>query len=66
MSMYGKTHYNIVISLQVITVNEKKNCLFQLLLYNNKKKNFWKISCPARKHTLFNEFPILLLLKFYF
>ena len=24
MSMYGKTHYNIVISLQLIKINEKK------------------------------------------
>ena len=25
MSMYDKTHYNIVISLQLIKINEKKN-----------------------------------------
>ena len=25
MSMYGKNHYNIVISLQLIKINEKKN-----------------------------------------
>ena len=24
MSMYGKNHYNIVISLQLIKINEKK------------------------------------------
>ena len=27
MSMYGKNHYNIVISLQLIKINEKKMTL---------------------------------------
>ena len=37
MSMYGKKHYNIVISLQLIKINEKNEDNVVNQLYFNKK-----------------------------
>ena len=49
MSMYDKNHYNIVISLQLIKINEKKDNY--VLIHQNaclkngetKKQTFWPI-----------------------
>lgn len=58
---------NFIILLTVTTASAFKSCLFQLLPYNNKSKNFfWKIPCPARKHTISYEFSTPLLLKVLF
>ena len=39
MSMYDKNHYNIVISLQLIKINEKKKKKKKKLSKKKKKKN---------------------------
>ena len=38
MSMYDKNHYNIVISLQLIKINEKKLLVFSNILIVNSEE----------------------------
>ena len=43
MSVYGKNHYNIVISLQLIKINEKKRKKnFLMLLVSRKLYQRWE------------------------
>ena len=47
MSMYGKNHYNIVISLQLIQINEKKKERIRSIISKRKKKCSILLFSPA-------------------
>ena len=59
MSMYDNNHYNIVISLQLIKINEKKKTIELLFIYNfiknNKQIYFTLLSANSNKCSILRD-----------
>ena len=53
MSIYDKNHYNIVISLQLIKINEKKDNKILDVEYNSTPLN-WLIEVPLLPILIYN------------